>query len=323
MDKDTWLVGIDVGGTSVKMAFISASGALIHKWEIATDRSNGGKNITKDIADSLTAQLQLLGADHNRVAGVGIGAPGFIDMDRGFIHEAVNIGWKNYPLKEEMEKATGWPVFVDNDANIAAIGEMWKGAGDGADDVLCVTLGTGVGGGVIAGGNIVHGAGGMAGEIGHITVIPEGGFQCNCGRSGCLETVASATGIRRLALADIDHYPHSKLTEIYKETGDLTAKHVLDAARDLDSYAILVVEKVSHYLGLTLAGLAITLNPKKIVIGGGVSKAGDTLLKPLDHYLKQYTLPIVYKDLTLVTAILGNDAGIYGGAWLAKTHFAH
>ncbi|TCP31143.1 glucokinase [Scopulibacillus darangshiensis] len=315
----TWYIGVDVGGTTVKLAFVDDEGHIIDKWDIQTDTSHDGKNITSDISESIMVKLKEHNTAISDIKGLGIGAPGFINMENGFIFQAVNIGWHSYPLKEELEKATGLPVILDNDANTAALGEMWQGAGNGAEDLLCVTLGTGVGGGVITRGEIVHGVTGMAGEIGHITVIPEGGLPCNCGKRGCLETVSSATGICRMAIEGLAEHPNSALKRIFDETGDLTSKDVFDAAKAQDTWAILVVENAAFHLGMTLASVAMTLNPSKIVIGGGVSKAGDVLINPVNHYFKLYSLPRVYEGAELVLAELGNDAGVIGGAWLAKT----
>lgn len=323
MINKQYYASVDLGGTSIKLALIDSNGSLAHKWEIPTDLSDNGGRITDQINESLNTVLKEINLSKEELLGIGMGAPGFVDIETGVVAEAVNLGWKNYPLKEALEEATGLKAFVDNDANIAALGERWQGAGEGANDLVCVTLGTGVGGGIVASGNILHGIEGMAGEIGHITVIPEGGAPCNCGKTGCLETVTSATGVRRLALEQLAEHPESTLSEMYKTNGDLSAKDVFDTASQGDSYAILIVERMTFYLGWALANLANTLNPEKIVIGGGVSRAGETLLKPLSHHMKTFTLNGAYKGLQLVLATLGNDAGIYGGAWLVKQHFDH
>ncbi|GGE46813.1 glucokinase [Pullulanibacillus camelliae] len=316
MEKKKWTVGVDLGGTSIKMAFIDETGAIIDKWEIGTDLTDNGANITRDIANSLDEQLQKHAHAKEEIIGIGMGAPGFINFEDGSVFEAVNIGWKNFPLKAALEKATALPVAVDNDANLAALGEMWKGAGEGAIDLICITLGTGVGAGVIINGQIAHGIGGMAGEIGHITAVSEGGYLCNCGRTGCLETVTSATAIKRMALKDYQNHPESKLYAIYQDKQDVTTKDVFDAAKEEDPFALSIVDEVARYLGEALSNVAILLNPQKIVIGGGVSLAGETLLKPVDHYIKAFTLPGVYEGLELCKATLGNDAGVIGGAWL-------
>ena len=316
MKNEKWTIGVDLGGTTIKMAFINDVGDIIDKWEIDTDLAGKGANIIRDIARSLDEQLHKHGRSKQEVVGIGMGAPGFMNFEDDSVFEAINIGWKNFPLKSELEKMTNLPVAVDNDANLAALGEMWKGAGEGAVDLICITLGTGVGGGVIMNGQIAHGINGMAGEIGHITCVPKGGYRCNCGRKGCLETVASATAIKRIALSRFQDHSESRLYTIYQEKRDLTTKDVFDMAKLEDAFALSLVDEVACHLGKVLSNVAILLNPQKIVIGGGVSLSGDILLKPIDHYIKTFTLPRVYEKLELCKATLGNDAGVIGGAWL-------
>ncbi|MCA1063386.1 ROK family glucokinase [Rossellomorea sp. AcN35-11] len=317
---EKWLVGVDLGGTTTKIAFLNKYGELLHKWEIPTDKSDNGKNIIVDIAKAIDKKLEELDHSKDKLVGIGMGAPGPVDMAKGIIYEAVNLGWeKNTPLRDLLEMETGLSAVIDNDANCAALGEMWKGAGDGGKDIVCVTLGTGVGGGVIANGDIVHGVKGAGGEIGHITVVPEGGFQCNCGKTGCLETVASATGVVRLANEKLDaSVQTSVLHGIRESNGAVSAKDIFDAAREHDELALEVINQLAFYLGLSLANLGNALNPEKIVIGGGVSKAGDSLLGPVVKYFEQFAFPTVRTSTSLSIATLGNDAGVIGAAWLVK-----
>ncbi len=316
--SEKWYVGIDVGGTTVKMAFISQEGDLLKKWEIPTNTSDGGKQIPTDIAQSITEKLDELNEPSNRLLAIGMGAPGFIEMETGYIYLAVNIGWRDFHLRELLETETNLPVVVDNDANIAALGEMWRGAGGEAENILFVTLGTGVGGGIVANGQILHGANGMAGEIGHITSIPEGGAPCNCGKTGCLETIASATGIVRTATEGLKAHPDSSLQAIYLKNGALTAKDVFEAVNAGDAWAQQVLDHTAFYLGLALANLSNSINPDKIVIGGGVSKAGNALIEPLVKHFNTFALERVAEGTEFKIATLGNDAGVIGGAWLAK-----
>jgi glucokinase len=315
---EKWLVGVDLGGTTIKIALITLDGHIVEKWEIPTNIEEDGKHIVSDIAQSIDGKLDQLSEKREKLAAIGMGAPGFIDMKTGFIYHAVNIGWRNYALKDELEKATGLSVTVDNDANIAAIGEMWRGAGDGEGNLLMVTLGTGVGGGIIVNGHIMHGTNGMAGEIGHITSIPEGGASCNCGKSGCIETIASATGIARIAKEKAADDESSLLNELLKNNGELKAKDVAEAAENGDQAAIDTLDTVAYHLGLVIANLSNSINPGKIVIGGGVSKAGHVLMSRLEKEFKRFALPRVAEGATLTVATLGNDAGVIGGAWLAK-----
>lgn len=317
-----WIAGVDLGGTTTKIAFISMDGEIIEKWEIPTDNSNEGKNITLNIANSIKEKLKELGQVKDQLAGVGMGAPGPIDYEAGVILNAVNLGWKsNFPLKASLEAATSLTAFIENDANCAALGEMWKGAGNGAKDLVCVTLGTGVGGGVIANGNIVQGINGAAGEIGHITSIPVGGAPCNCGKTGCLETVASATGIVRLANeALVRQGAAGELAEKKAENGNVTAKDVFDCARNGDQLAKQVLDEVAFHLGFALANIANALNPEKIVLGGGVSKAGEVLLNAVTNQFERFAFSAVRDSTKLTLATLGNDAGVIGAAWLIKNN---
>ncbi|RLQ98234.1 ROK family glucokinase [Falsibacillus albus] len=318
---EKWLVGVDLGGTTTKLAFLNTYGEILHKWEIPTDTSNKGKSIIINIAKSIDEKLEELDQPKEKLAGVGMGAPGPVDMSKGIIYEAVNLGWEsNYPLKDLLEVETNLPAVIDNDANCAALGEMWKGAGNGSKDTICVTLGTGVGGGIIANGQIIHGVKGAGGEIGHITVVPENGAQCNCGKRGCLETVASATAVVRLAkeAVEVSDTP-STLREMFKSGEKVTAKDVFDAARSNDGLAKKVVNQLAYYLGFALSNLGNGLNPENIVIGGGVSKAGDILLEPVKEYFKKFAFPTVAESTSLAIATLGNDAGVIGAAWLVKS----
>ena len=318
--QDKWIVGVDLGGTTTKLAFLTTSGEILQKWEIPTDNSDEGRNITGNIAKAINEKLASLGENKNRLIGIGMGAPGPVDYENGVILNVVNLGWKeNYPLKEQLEVTTDLPAAIENDANCAALGEMWKGAGGGAKDLVCVTLGTGVGGGVIIGGNIVQGANGAAGEIGHITAVPNGGAPCNCGKTGCLETVASATGIVRLATKEILKGDlKGELAEKQAANGRINAKDVFDAARNGDQMAVKVLDEVTFHLGLVLANIGNTLNPQKIVIGGGVSKAGDILLNSVKQQFNQFAFSSVKESTELALATLGNDAGVIGAAWLIK-----
>jgi glucokinase len=319
--QEKWVIGIDLGGTTVKIAFLTLNGDLIDSWEIPTDNSEEGKNITIDIAKSIEEKLQVHGHLKEEVLGVGMGAPGPFDYETGIIYNTVNLGWPdNFPLKDRLEEDLGLPVTIDNDANCAALGEMWKGAGEGSKNLVCVTLGTGVGGGVIVNGNIVQGAKGAAGEIGHLTTIVENGALCNCGKTGCLETIASATGIVRLAkeLLVADSNSESELQVILNQSGTITAKDVFEMAREGDELANKVVTFVAFHLGLVLANIANTLNPEKIVLGGGVSKAGDILLRPVKENFLKFSFKSVAESTVIDVATLGNTAGVIGAAWLAK-----
>ncbi|AZV44382.1 ROK family glucokinase [Peribacillus asahii] len=314
-----WLVGVDLGGTSTKLAFINTSGEIIYKWQVVTDISENGVHIIPNIVKEIDAKLAELKKKRSELLGIGMGAPGPVRSESGSVYEAINLGWRNYPLKDVLEKKTLLPVVIDNDANMAALGEMWKGAGQGAKDLVCITLGTGVGGGVIANGQVVHGASGAAGEVGHITVVTdENGAPCNCGHTGCLETVASATGIVRLAKEALTKKKISLLQEKVNEGNLLSAKLVFECAAEGDKLSLEIIEQTSHYLGMALAHIGNLLNPEKIVIGGGVSKAGDLLINSVRTVFQKHAFKRVSKSTEILQATLGNNAGVIGAAWLIK-----
>jgi glucokinase len=315
-----WIVGVDLGGTTTKIAFIDRNGEILHKWEIPTDNSNEGQNITINIANAIDQKLVELEEQKTKLIGIGMGAPGPIDYDSGVVLNVVNLGWKdNFPLQESLHTLTSLPVVIENDANCAALGEMWNGAGKGTNDLVCVTLGTGVGGGVIANGNIVRGINGAAGEIGHITSIPFGGAPCNCGKSGCLETIASATGIVRQAENELSKAGvKGPLATIFAENRKVTAKDVFDCARNGDEAAKKILDEVTFHLGFALANIANTLNPEMIVLGGGVSRAGDILLDAVKVNFSMFAFSAVKESTNLALATLGNDAGVIGAGWLIK-----
>lgn len=299
--------GVDVGGTTIKVGFFETSGKLIDKWEIKTNTENHGENILPDIAQAVDNKLAQEGISKSDVQGVGIGVPGPVRND-GVVNNCVNLGWGVINVKEELGKLTGLEVAVGNDANVAALGEMWQGGGKGSRDVVMVTLGTGVGGGIICDGKMVAGFNGAGGEIGHITVNEDEIEPCNCGQYGCLEQYASATGIVRMA--------KRKLAKSEQETtlrafGELTAKDIFDEAKAGDAMAKELVDELGTILGSALSNIACVVNPEIIVIGGGVSKAGQILIDTIQkHYIE--TSFHACKDAKFALASLGNDAGMYG-----------
>lgn len=304
-----YVFGVDIGGTTVKLGLFDNSGNVLDKWEIPTRTENGGTNILPDIAQSIQDKMSEKNIDKENVAGVGVGAPGPVD-GAGIIHKAVNLGWNEMNLKQELSTLlSGMRVEGGNDANVAALGEMWKGGGQGYGNLVAVTLGTGVGGGIIINGKIMTGATGSGGEIGHIHVEDEESEACGCGNYGCLEEYASATGITRLA--------NRKLQASDKDSvlrqGEVSAKTVFDAVKAGDELAIEVAQQFGDYLGKGLAVIAGVINPEIFVIGGGVSKAGEVLF---DYIRPAFDKTVFHgcKDTKFALATLGNDAGIYGAA---------
>jgi len=305
-------VGVDIGGTSVKLGIFTLNGNLLKKWEIPTEPKNDPKVLIEKIGKSIKETLKEARLTLTDCVGVGMGVPGPV-MPNGFIEVVVNIGWKEvFPARILSDFLAGMPVALGNDANVAALGEAWMGGAKHQQDSVMVTLGTGVGGGIIIDGKIVPGKHGLGGEIGHMHVRESETEKCNCGGIGCLEQISSATGIVREA---------KRLLEIKKAASrlalldDITAKDVLDAAKAGDVIALEVVDTVSKYLGIALAHLAMTVDPEVFVIGGGVSKAGDFLIDKIREKFEYYT-PITKNKADIVLAKLGNDAGIYGAARL-------
>lgn len=305
-----YVFGVDVGGTTVKLGFFDVDGNLLDKWEIPTRTEDGGSKILPDVAESIKAKLAEKKIDKAEVAGVGLGAPGPIDAE-GVVHNAVNLGWGVFSIREVLSGLLDMPVMAGNDANVAALGEMWKGGGQGHKNLVAVTLGTGVGGGIIVEGKILTGSVGAGGEIGHIHVEDNETELCGCKNCGCLEQYASATGIVRLAkrrLAKDD-------TESKIRRDNISAKTIFDAVKEGDALAIEVAKEFGEYLGKGLAVIACVLNPEIFVIGGGVSKAGEILF---DYILPSFKRTVFKGSLNteFALATLGNDAGIYGAAKL-------
>ena len=301
--------GVDLGGTTVKLAFFDKDGVMLHKWEIPTDTADQGIRILPDIARAVLGFLEEKGIAKEDMLGIGIGVPGPVD-DQGFVPACDNLGWGRVAVAEQLEALTGLPVVAGNDATVAALGEYRKGGKNGGSMVL-LTLGTGVGGGIILGGKPLNGANGAAGEIGHIVLEPEETLRCNCGKYGCAEQYCSATGIVRLAKK---YLAETEVASVLRNT-EITAKAVFDAAAAGDGAANEILEQVYRYLGLLIANVCIVLNPEQVVIGGGVSKAGQPLLDGARRYFDRF----IYHASTNVEfrlARLGNDAGAYGAFYL-------
>jgi len=312
------MIGIDIGGTTIKIGFINHDGKILYKWEIPTNIGNQGDSIVDDIWASITDRLSKQ-KNESEIIGIGVGAPGFVNQQTGIVYEAVNIGWKNFNLRDELQRLSNLPVFIGNDANLAALAENWKGSGNQSKDVMLITLGTGVGSGIIANGDILNGTNGTAAEIGHIIADPNG-YPCNCGRVGCLDTIASATGIVRQAMDKIAEHPNSALASHYQKHGKLEAKDVFNLAQDGDITSESVINRTTDILGFMIGSAATIINPSQIIIGGGVSKAGEPLLEKIKKSLRKYTLPRINDCCEVKLSQLGNDAGIIGAAYLVKSN---
>lgn len=297
--------GVDLGGTTVKMACFEECGTCIEKWEIPTVTANGGKQILPDIADAVAACVVRHGLSREQVVGIGIGIPGPVSP-KGVVNKCVNLGWGVFNIQEELSRLTGFPVKAGNDATVAALGECYRGGGQGAENMVMVTLGTGVGGGIVLGGKIVSGTHGAAGEIGHMVLNRNETELCSCGKKGCVEQYCSATGIVRVAKQFLQKTDAPSV--LRKE--NLTCKDVFDAG-ETDPVAQSVLEQVYACMGEFIANICDVIDPEMVVIGGGVSKAGQPLLEGIRRYFEKCVFH-ANRDVRFALATLGNDAGIYG-----------
>ena len=308
--ENKYCFGIDIGGTTVKIGLFQTDGTLLEKWEIVTRTGNGGEAILPDIAESVLSKLNEKGIQKEDVVGLGVGVPAA--TKDGIVNSTSNIGWGYKNVRKELEELTGYHVNVGNDANVAALGEMWKGGGQGYQNQIMVTLGTGVGGGIIIDGHIHTGIRGAGGEIGHLCVQEGETEVCGCGRTGCLEQYASATGVVRLAKRRLANNTDDTVLNM----DAVTAKDVFDAVKAGDKVAMEIAEDFGKYLGNALSEIAVILDPELFVIGGGVSRAGEVRL---DYIKKNYLKNALWDNnkVEFALAKLGNDAGMYGAAKLA------
>lgn len=306
--------GVDIGGTTIKIGLFETNGTLLDKWEISTDKSEEGIHILNDIAESIKQKIQNTSIEVKDVEGIGLGVPGPV-LDDGTVQKCVNLGWGIFNVEQELEKLTGLRVSAGNDANVAALGEMWQGGGKGYQNIVMVTLGTGVGGGVIVDGKVVSGAFGAGGEIGHIKVNTKENECCGCGKKGCLEQYGSATGLVKETKKLLDN---TEEESALRKIDNYTAKDILDAAKEEDKLAVYAVEQMCNYLGLALSSISCVCDPQAFVIGGGVSKAGTILTAKIHKYFSHYAFHASEKA-EFALAQLGNDAGIYGSVKLLLT----
>ena len=308
--------GIDVGGTTVKLAYFDESGKMLDKWEIPTNTDNNGIRVLPDIADSIKDYLQRNSIRKEHIIGIGIGVPGPVSED-GIVNKCVNLGWDVKDLHGELSALTGFPVKGGNDANVAALGECWKGSGNGCKNMVMATLGTGIGGGVVLGGKIIAGVHGAGGEIGHMILNPEETEPCGCGNYGCAEQYCSANGSVRLAKRYLA--AHANATPL-RDLRNLRCKDLFDAGDQGDPTALAILDQYYTLLGRFLANICCTIDPEVIVLGGGVSKAGQPIIDGVAKYFQKYAFHAC-RETRIVLATLGNDAGAYGAFKLALDAF--
>lgn len=308
--------GVDLGGTTVKLAFFDETGALLHKWEIPTVTDGGGSRILPDIAAAILSYLEDKGLVKSQIIGIGIGVPGPVD-GKGVVNRCVNLGWGVFNIQDTLSELTGLPVKAGNDANVAALGEAWKGGGQGCRNMVMATLGTGVGGGIIIDGRPISGAHGAGGEIGHLVLNKYETEQCGCGKYGCVEQYCSATGVVRVAKR---HMALSHRESVLRGIEPLTCKDVFDAGKAGDPLALEILENVYDLTGQFLANVCCVADPEIVVLGGGVSKAGQPLLDGAKKYFDRYIFH-ASRNTRFALASLGNDAGAYGAFKLALDAF--
>ena len=297
--------GIDLGGTTVKIAYFDETGNMLQKWEIPTVTTDGGKHILPHIAASIRDFIRAYQINETAILGLGIGVPGPVS-GKGVVNKCVNLGWGVFNIAEELTALTGFPVKAGNDANVAALGEYWKGGGQGCDNMVFATLGTGVGGGIVIEGKLLHGAHGSGAEIGHMVLNRNETAKCGCGKHGCVEQYCSATGIvRPAALHGMEN---------------VSCKDIFDAAKAGDKVALEIMDEYYEYLGEFLGSLCSVIDPEIVVLGGGVSKAGEMLLTGVEPYFHKYVFHAA-SNVKFALASLGNDAGAYGAFKLALDAF--
>lgn len=311
------VIGIDLGGTTAKVGILNQTGEIESNWTVTTDISEKGANIVPNIVQSINEKLDDLDLSAEDFLGVGMGSPGTVNRKNGTVIGAYNLNWRTLqPVRELIEDGTDIPFFIDNDANVAALGEQWVGAGNKEPNVAFITLGTGVGGGLVVDNHLIHGAMDAAGEIGHVTVEPDG-YQCTCGKNGCLEQYASATGVVRIAQDKVRTYDEdSRLKTKMLADEFIDSELIFNLAKEDDKFALEIVDQFVYYLALALGNVANLLNPSTIVLGGGVSKAGDFLVEKVTKTVEQFTFPTIREVTKIKIAALGNDAGMIGAASL-------
>jgi glucokinase len=315
MSEREYALGIDLGGTSIKTGVVDKQGKILAQVEVPTEAAAGLETVIANMAKGARLAVEKAGLSMDQVAGAGVGAPGICNVAEGVVVTAGNLGWQDVPVCALLSQQLSIPVTLENDANCAALGEQWSGAARGTQHVVMLTIGTGVGGGLILNGKIYHGFKGWAGELGHMPAV-ENGPQCGCGQRGCLETVASATAMGALAKQAIESGTAPYLAKRAEELGKVDARLVIYAAREGDQVAQEILNQVAGYLGAAIASMVSALNPEAVVIGGGASAAGDLLLEPIRRVVNERAMPGPAAACQILQASLGNDAGLIGAASL-------
>ncbi len=305
------VIGVDLGGTNLRTALVSPAGHILEKNKEATDAGRGYRSVIEKLVGNIRQRQETAKQGGHVVVAVGVGAPGVIHAERGVVVKSPNFpDWNNLPLKQELEAAAGVPVFIENDANVAALGEQWLGAAHGINSVIFLTLGTGVGGGIVLNGRIWQGADGMAGEVGHMTIIPDG-RKCGCGNTGCLEMYASSRGIVMSYQEGLTGRPGPRHAQ------SVTSAEIYEAAHGGDPLALKVMEEMGRYLGIGIANLINIFNPEMVVIGGGVKDAWTLFINATRAEIRKRAFEYPAERTRIVPSMLGDDAGMVGAAAVA------
>lgn len=313
-----YIIGVDLGGTNIVSLLMSRDGKILARDTRRSLAKEGKERTISQIVASVREILregERLKVFSKSILGVGIGSPGPLNTKEGVIHFAPNLpGWIEVPLVQILRDELNLPIFLENDANAAALGEWWLGAGKNVDNLVLLTLGTGIGGGIIIEGEVLHGAWDTAAEIGHM-IIHEGGLTCGCGKQGCLEAYASATGVVKRTLAAIEKGEKTLLINLVENRlEDITCELIFKTAEKGDSLAKWIVEETARYLGIGIASIVNIINPEMVILSGGMIAAGDTLFKPVRKYAQENALAAAIKEVKIVPAALGGNAGAIGAA---------
>jgi glucokinase len=316
------IIGVDLGGTNAKTAVVTRNRRLLAKDSRPSEAEGGPDAVMRVMVESIDAALKKAGASRSDVLAAGFGAPGPMNWQTGVVFSPPNLpGWKNVPLAAEMRKRLKFPCYVDNDANVACYGEFWRGAGRGADSIVLLTLGTGVGGGIVVFGQLLRGPDGTAGEIGHLKVMRDGRM-CGCGSCGCLEAYGSVTGMVRTAIQGINEGRQTKLVEMAGgDVTKITGKMISKALAKGDKFAAWVMNETATWLGLGISSLVNLLNPEKVILSGGMIAAGDALFKPIREVVKANCFKVPGRRAKIVPAGLGEDSGVIGAAGVALARY--
>ncbi|MFP4105263.1 MAG: ROK family protein [Phycisphaerae bacterium] len=316
-------IGADLGGTFIKFGYLDAQGKPSNTFQLPTPLDQGAEGVIDQIVTGVKRLMDHHGLPVEDIAGVGIGAPGPLSISEGVIHAMPNIaGMENVPLRDEVARRTGLPAVLENDANAAAFGEFLCGAGAGTRDMVLLTLGTGVGGGIVIDGKILHGSHEIGAELGHMIIDP-GGLECGCGQKGCLERYCSATFLGRIAARRVrESDTPTRLQAVLDAQKILTAKDILDAAKAGDRLAAEVWSRGAYHLAIGCVNICRIFDPEIIVLAGGMTKAGDGLLNPLKEHFQQQRWKLTEERTRIVIGTLGNDAGAVGAAGVARQAFA-